>query len=1036
MARIRYRLYLMAPNVVFQALVNQPVAINPSSIITYDNVSVGAYTDVMPEMLCRVGPTAGSDAYGRVRMRKAPAPPALLPGWYSDAKGEGSLYQVDNAVIEVLDLYRPWSKTPRVEDDGTIYMDYDRSGANWVYGDNYLPPVPILNCGVALQEDLAGGVATFAIDADDSYVTDGESTSISSVAWTLPSGASLTSGTLSSSAIEFEMDEGADWLRCTVTEDHGVSQDRLVWCIAGRPAANEVLVNAVSVVRTRQGSRLSVRALQDVPLDTYPNGTLGVLVNPDATGVDRVVFAGWHVSDNTKAGMTDRGFISTTTLEFEDLGLWLQRLGALPTTIERTNSGPANWLHIYHADPDRAMVRILAEHCNALLFADFHWSGLGATYYPFPGFALPGKSIADQLDFVAFAIRHSVTCNKYGILQALPNPQRLDHPTETPSVATPITRTTTVQAALTDADVISDDSTNAWYPEDKWTWGDFLLASTADAPSANPQDKYALAPGRAPRAGTGEQTVSRQIAVNTAEALAVTGHDDALANNRDRARKFTLTPGHDIDPASMTWVTRTNSAATAGERGEVLTAARYLPVEFSFTHDGERQTQDESLTAEREVIGQPATEIIYPESGVPQVPLIWRRTASAPAPGNGLKAGLDNILYAGAKGVTWTADHTATTPTWDSATWFDIGIQAGELGGWFVSSPWSPAYLGTGESVNGWLLTAWNIYKVTDIFGDKTLTPLYALPYPMAIAQSTGSYNFSWSNPNFIQTQWGVNGWVMACYTSGNVTDGYKAICVYSKDGANFQTAVVGSFAARSGYTAFTQNPDSFYPGEIYMSSKRPGVAYCAWPVTSGTGENGGDYIVKKTSNYGATWSTFTGGSADPTYWLRTLPPYTRANNGVATWPDETIAYSSLWRLTLPQRPYLYRSNGASITDVTHIEVVGPSTYQWGPYHRFGVAASVYDPLKCAGVFRRSEATSNYLALYTTTDGWATHSRLTTPGVDPDYQSVQIAGDDDDVLYLFGDTMKYSTNFGTTVATKGTDISDTYQPYQVFGGAS
>ena len=118
--RVTFDIYVHAPTVVFRAQINDPThLLTPAfTALPYDNVSVGAYTDVEAEMLVLIGSTAGADDLGRTRTR--PVYPsktvatgaALYIGRSSRGTNDGEIIPTDNAYITVLDC-RAIFATPR-----------------------------------------------------------------------------------------------------------------------------------------------------------------------------------------------------------------------------------------------------------------------------------------------------------------------------------------------------------------------------------------------------------------------------------------------------------------------------------------------------------------------------------------------------------------------------------------------------------------------------------------------------------------------------------------------------------------------------------------------------------------------------------------------------------------------------------------------------------------------------------------------------------------------------------------------------------
>lgn len=123
---IDYRLLLVQPNVIFAARCTQ-VSIPGSAAwyVTYDRVSTGAHTDIRAEMMVLLGTSAGADDLGRARVRKAATSDTIFVGWASFGRGEGELHVQYDAYITVYDLYKPWTKTPRIDSNDVAAQAID-----------------------------------------------------------------------------------------------------------------------------------------------------------------------------------------------------------------------------------------------------------------------------------------------------------------------------------------------------------------------------------------------------------------------------------------------------------------------------------------------------------------------------------------------------------------------------------------------------------------------------------------------------------------------------------------------------------------------------------------------------------------------------------------------------------------------------------------------------------------------------------------------------------------------------------------------
>lgn len=789
---IDYRLLLVQPRVVFAARCTQ-VSIPGSAAwyVTYDRVSTGAHTDIRAEMMVLLGTSAGADDLGRARVRKAATSDTIFIGWSSFGRGEGELHIQYDAYITVIDLYKPWTKTPRIE-NGVQYTDYDRDFAS--YGHS--APVVNLDCGPAVQRDLdpGTGLATFEFNAIHTYMTDPDAAAMySAFAWELPAGATVTDGAINTHAVTFTLPEGAWWVSAYETASTGTVGTRRVLCVAGEPSGTLSKWDQLEITRRPEGQTLRVRVSESVPESTYPHGCMAVLwkhqyedgaaVTPSGlSGHEHIAFVGWHYQDETSGRAEERGFIDDTILEFRDVGGWLQVLPGYPITVNRDQE-PASWFELKRANIDYYFARLLLEYTNVTNLTDFIWSGVGYDHYPFPSLSSVGSTLYEQVDGRAQAIAHKLTCDQWSRLHVKPDPQLLD----AAGGATAVARTTTVQKALTEAEWSDVQLSAQPFPRANWNWGSAIVAKSVDA-DAEPQidSVFCVAPGPAPGQGTATQNTGEQLVTGQAELNAREGHRYAARMNNPYPSLEVVLSGPDdwaIQPAYMTWVTYTNSSATAGQRQHLFSATRLLPIEVAITHDAERLTQRVVLRAEVETTGSDAATY-YPETNdYGELPEWELPPTIEPTPGDAdLGPGLNKIFLLHESGEVSITDNFQAKSNTGGPSYTVVDLELDGVALDAVTDPYSPLYLGTGTTVNCWIVTTERIYYVTDI-ADVSSRSVDS-QHTFAVA----------SDYRTIQTERGVANWaIVSSYYPGT---GVKA--ARTTDGSTWtETGIVGgSFAS------------------------------------------------------------------------------------------------------------------------------------------------------------------------------------------------------------------------------------------------
>lgn len=192
---------------VFSARVNQSAFTGSFADVTYDTVTVGAYTDIEIGMTVYLSHSNDKrSAYFIGRVRKAPTSTILYIN-------ETSVDISDNDYIFVCNDHRVWDKLER-DVAGVHYKDYD---------ETYHPPLPVI---YGLQSAYAGFVSgspeglTIAFSASAYAVDSGAS--ISSWLYTLPSGTTVTAGSASTANVTVRFDEAEDeyWIKVEATDSN------------------------------------------------------------------------------------------------------------------------------------------------------------------------------------------------------------------------------------------------------------------------------------------------------------------------------------------------------------------------------------------------------------------------------------------------------------------------------------------------------------------------------------------------------------------------------------------------------------------------------------------------------------------------------------------------------------------------------------------------------------------------------------------------------------------------------------------------
>ena len=704
------RFYLHSPTVIFEALVDETGSITyPVQDITFDNVSTGAFGDILPGMTVLFGSSQGADDYGRNRIRADATSTVLKIGRSSIGTHDGEIQLVNNAFITVLNDFRIWSKVPYIdaddesEDLGAMFKDGDLE-----VGTNTTTPPPVANTGPPAAGTIDSGTSKFAVSLPPGGVNQSfavaDSATISSYLWVLPTGCAFTFGTVATDeAIQISADPGFHWISLTVTDSNGKTHTTRTFVYARDPDADDTI--GASVIKehriTRHGQTISVEVTQSIAESTYPDGTICVLMDgePESQATRRnILFWGWVQTEPASLQATREASLTNTTLKCVDVA---GRLDALPgfsqavyNDVKRENVNPSiTWAYMVDPDWDKLLHYIIHWHSTALELTDWQNTGVGSNF-PFTVREAGGASLFSQINNQCESLcpAHYFTCDRQGML-ACPVDPMLQEVGD---------RTATVQANIPVSNWSKIRYTHQRSPKVHWLDDSAIVANALVVNGI-----FSHAPGDSPGQGEMRNTHGEQIAINQTQLNQVTGHRYARMNAPESTFNIQLTQSQDnlIEPAAMEWTTVNIDADAASERGLVLATARGLVSEMviRYMQTKESVDRDVNLLWERETVGLPAVTVIPPE--------IPPADDTDPYPG---PAETPTDFYGDPKYyIAWdednvcrTVDVMASPPTW---TKIDTGITGYIIDCQYVARP------NGNETVGLWCLTSDGLWWSADI---------------------------------------------------------------------------------------------------------------------------------------------------------------------------------------------------------------------------------------------------------------------------------------------------------------------------------
>jgi hypothetical protein len=844
------RLFLLNPAVVFAARVNLPdPAVYPISFVAFDTVTTGDYTDIEDGQLLLLGTSAGGDDLGRQRVRGTPTAIKIYVGRSSQGTRDGELTLQDNAYITVVDLRMLWAKIPFIDSDGNIFKDSDLE-----VGDRTTEPPPVSNSGEGYAATInADGVIIVSLPGQDSFAT-ADGATITDYLWDIGDGTLLVGSSLTDTNIDVSFPAGFRYVSLTVTDSNGKSHTSYVPILADDPN-DRLSLDGFAVDNRRvtdAGQTLTVKALEDMPRATYPDGTLAMIWDREPLGAanrDHMLIVGWLDAEEYTIHAQKTGILRDTSLTILDAGAKLDALPGFPQSVADDDTRDTDelpdmtWNYGVNITLDWYIHYLLYWHSTALEVVNFIWSGTGSTYRVLIK-SSDGESLWQQVKRIADDMLpgYVLTTDQAGGIAVVPDPQyqEIDD------------RTDTVQVNITEDDYSDIRINYQRAPSIHWLLTGAVLVQTSVAYNTDGSlylpTVFSRAPGDAPGQGVGEVEDNEALVSSQDILNQSTGHRYARQNAAIKSIVLTLiqddsaphsaVPWREIEPALKQWVTLTLSSQYAAQRGLSFTNLRCLPKEvntrYTITKTGTYRTVE--LTLEPETSGPPgATRIMTDIPAVGEEPEVI--PDPIPPPDSGLVSGADMVAAIGKFKVYRTSDFTTPSgsggPTWDAK---DL-TGADEMLTWVVD-PFSPGYIEGSGTIDGWAASATKLYRLADLFGTT----------PTATAVVTFANTASWRT---IQASFGTyypagqNPWLI-CVSYYGSTGGHTGTwATYSIDGGT-------TWATEVQVSAFYDSGGAINPIGLYCSPKTPGLAYTAAHLATANPATSGGFV---STDWGATWT-------------------------------------------------------------------------------------------------------------------------------------------------------------------------------------
>jgi hypothetical protein len=522
-----------------------------------------------------------------------------------------------------------------------------------------------------------------------------------------------------------------------------------------------------------------------------------------------------------------------------------------------------------------------------------------------------------------------------------------------------------------------------------------LLTSTANADDAPVESLRVLSIAPNPRAygqASGTLDFSGWLVTSQTESNNRLGHAYARENSIYSAFEVELAHTGDagIDPALMEWVRLKMGALVIGQRQLALTTARWLPTEIEFEHSTTPGgwVKRVMLRCEIETTGTGA----FTDDGMVTTQPVYTPPATTyppPAQNTGSSLGTGTIalfLSNGTLARTGPAlngsGFSAQSPDWETV---DLTALSGWGGGTLVDftvDAYSPLYLGSGSTVNGWIMTTSHVQRITDIFGaTPALSTAHALPFTV----TAGCMNFERGVQN-----WGI------CVQHRNAPSGGTSVA-YTTDGLTWTNVNINA-----NYENNYINNGSFWMPGLYVSPHVAGRAYTTTMLGLNT-QHGSGFQAYVTTNHGASWSLLSTSTCNITDDMFNagciVVPY-QNTGGTTAYFGERGAGPNFGTAGL------LRAVGSSKTDISPVVSGDAFGIDFNNGNRqLAVADSDQNTVVLCGTnINGTNGVRKYGVFVSRNAGntWTTVIQPTTTGADQPYRGVYIAGNNPNVWYLIG----------------------------------
>lgn len=615
--------------VVATARVNQTAFPSSFGEIAVRDVSAG-WTNVQVGQMVLIGTTAGAYDVSVGVVRLAPTTGTL----YIDGKSNGDTgfaRRIATAIgfdqyVTVLDYFPMWTLLSRIF-NRTFFKRY-----NVPYDGSGSSPYPVANAGSWQQGDAdSSGYATFTLPragTPASFAWFGKT--ITSYAWTLPTGAVVVSGSVSSASVRVRLPAGFHSATLTVTDNEGKAHTAttLLWANgAAYPAFNDRYATVIEQdSQSLKGRDVTLRINGDVTrAELFPGTAFFVSERATFNGESLTAgtfvdgYAGYYAGEATDGSYEGRGFSVSLKSPY---GM-LNEMPMVNQAIIETPT-PANWTQVKtgFGTTDFATWYVLYHHTPSMLRM-FDYAPLGSAIRK-RQYGLTGSRVSEFTDAVTGLVSSNIGSASDGGIYVNRDPM-----IESLAFRTSMDARIPQANPLTDADVIGqlEINYNHRYTTGQTTTYAFALTGNQPVPLG------AIAPGIEQAQGVAREETQELLVRDITELQRIAGNRFQRDNSDVQTFTITLNRNFDlVDPAKhfTSWVYYAFSA-DVDPRGEGFSGRGIVEnVERSWAQAGDGEyTKTIRWTIRPETFGQPGQilpsqrgegENSVPETTIPAEP--------------------------------------------------------------------------------------------------------------------------------------------------------------------------------------------------------------------------------------------------------------------------------------------------------------------------------------------------------------------------------------------------------------------------------